>query len=290
MAITPQHVFQQYHYDSFIPPKPEDDNDPVRAERLRVREELTWLDCQLWPYIKSQGWNIHRHRQKEHYVSSYHHIWKSVSGITSDRPDGVGRWQPIVNNIRSMWLHYGKSQTQLDSFQNQMATKTHSAHGLDTEEYYNAFYAHTRIQFYINTIEFRAWLIMTDKTLIDKGILLSNMKNRDYTNKFWDLIQPLIGKGFFYSKGDSGIALQPTLQRDHFMKFVRTDRAGLYSGIYKRYDPDSPALLRENIVSEMSENLRLLYPLYDLMAYKGFSSLGSPSTNASLLNNHFKRL
>jgi len=287
MPITSQHVFQQHHYDSFIPPKPEDDSDPVRTERFEVRKEFLWLDERLWPLIKDL--NIHRHRQKQHYVSSYHHIWKSDSGSTSDRPDTVGRWQPIVNNIRSMWLHYGKSQGQLDSFQNQMATKTHSAHGLDALDYYNAFYAHTRIQFYINTVEFRAWLIMTDKTLIDKGILLSNMKNRDFTDKLWDLIQPLIGKGFIYAKEESEIALLSTLQKDHLMKFIRTDRAGVYSGIFKRYSPDSPLLQRNTIVSEMAENVKLLYPLYDLMAYKGYNPLKVVSS-ASALKGHFKRL
>jgi hypothetical protein len=42
----------------------------------------------------------------------------------------------------------------------------------------------------------------------------------------------------------------------------------LYSGIVKEYQPDDPALDENRIADEMIENLKLLYPVYDFMAYR----------------------
>ena len=49
---------------------------------------------------------------------------------------------------------------------------------------------------------------------------------------------------------------------------MKKDKAGYYSGIVKEYLPDNESLREDRIVIEMIENLKLLYPLYDFMAYK----------------------
>jgi len=63
-------LFQSNHYAAFDPPKPSMDDKPTIFERQQVRNIFLKLDDTLWPFIERSGWDLHRHRQKSHYVSS----------------------------------------------------------------------------------------------------------------------------------------------------------------------------------------------------------------------------
>jgi hypothetical protein len=49
---------------------------------------------------------------------------------------------------------------------------------------------------------------------------------------------------------------------------VKKDKGGCYSGISKEYQPNDPLIDEKNIGNEMIENLKLLYPLYNFMAWR----------------------
>lgn len=243
--------FNPEHYDTFIPPKPNRDTPEIIAERRSVRDRLLELDDQLWPIFSQHNWDLHRHRQQVHYISSDHFVYL---------PDGT----PIVNYIDGMWLHYGKSVEQLD-FLRLLGGYDYKKY--DDNEFYNAFYLHTRIQFYINENVFRCWLLLaTDKNYYDRSEFLRKLLNRDEQENFYQLIQPLIGKGFFYEIHDEILHLNEELDKNKLIRFVKKDKHGVYSGIVKEYLPNDEELDERNIALEMQNNLELLYPLYNYMA------------------------
>jgi hypothetical protein len=248
-------LFQPYHYAAFDPPKPTQDDPVTVSERIRVRDALLRLDEMLWPAISRAGWDLHHHRQRTHYVSSDHFI-------TLD--DGT----QVVNFIDGMWLHYGKSPNQLDYIKLQVGGYDYKRR--DDDEYYNAFYLHTRIQFYLNNQVFRAWLLLaTDKNYYDRSEFLKRLdKSPAAKEELFRLIQPLLDRDFFYEIDGERFNLQSGVTQELLVRFVRRDRPGFYSGIVKEYAPNGPLLDESRIAEEMIKNLGLLYPIYNFMAYR----------------------
>lgn len=247
-------LFQPNNYQSFDIPKPKLDDFKTRRERQDVRDKFLELDKLIWPFIESQDWDLHRHRQLAHYVSSDHFIYLK---------DGT----PIVSFIDGMWLHYGKSPEQLD-FMKTLGGFDYSKR--DLNEYYNAFYLHTRIQFYLNDKIFRSWLLLaTDKNYYDRSEYLRKIAvSSSAKDRLFQLVIPLFDKGFFYEINKIKLPLISGLTQSRLISFVRKDIGGVYSGIVKEYQPDDELLSIENIRAEMIENLKLLYPIYDFMAYR----------------------
>lgn len=246
-------LFQSEHYGAFNLPKPKQDDKPTVRERQNVRDKFLELNDDLWPFIEAQGWNLHRHRQSFHYVSSDHFIYLD---------DG----SPIVNYIDGMWLHYGKSPEQLD-FMKTIGGFDYTKR--DLNEYYNAFYLHTRIQFYLNDKIFRCWLLLaTDKNYYDRSEFLRKLAiDNSAKDDLFTLVSPLFDKGFFYEIGNKILPLISGLTKEQLIRFVKKDETGLYSGIVKEYQPADKLLSIDNIAKEMIENLKLLYPIYNFMAY-----------------------
>ena len=246
-------LFLPHHYAAFDDPKPNLDDAPTIAEREKVRDALLELDDMLWPFINAKGWDLHRHKYKMHYVSSHRFVWL----------DG----KPIVQFIDGMWLHYGKSPKQLDFMK---LIGGYDYKNRDDDDYFNAFYLHTRIQFYLTAHIFGCWLLLaTDKNYYDRSEFLRRLqKGQAEQNAFFQLVLPLYDKGFFYKIADKQLPLVSGLSQDKLIKFVRKDRAEVYSGIVKEYQPDDPALEVDRIRDEMVKNLELLYPLYDFMAWR----------------------
>lgn len=247
-------LFQSEHYGAFDSPKPELDDKQTIRERQNVRDKLLELDKLLWPFIDVQEWDLHRHRHPSHYVSSDHFIYLN---------DGT----PIVRYIDGIWLHYGKSPNQLD-FLKTIGGFDYTKR--DLNEYYNAFYLHTRIQFYLNNRIFRCWLLLaTDKNYYDRSEYLRKIViNNSAKAKLFQLVTPLFDKGFFYEIDADKLPLKSGVTQNELISFVKKDKVGKYSGIVKEYQPEDELLSVDKIGAEMIENLKLLYPLYNFMAYK----------------------
>lgn len=164
-----------------------------------------------------------------------------------------------------MWLHYGKSAEQLDALR---TLGGYDYHQIDYDDFYNAFYLHTRIQIFINQSVVRFWLLFTDKNYYDRSEFLKKIRrNPDQAEKFWQLTLNIKNKGYFYEINGNRFELD-NCDKNSLIKFVKTDRSGYYSGFVKEYQPDDPRIAKKSIVSEMKQNFINLYPLYDFMAYR----------------------
>jgi hypothetical protein len=250
MNLPNGQFFQPYHYAAFDEPKPDldGDNEPARMERLRVKEALMNLGDMLWPQIARivPKWDLHCHRSREHYASSFHFV------------------PGYVSRIQSMWLHYGKSADQLDCFRTPGTFRR-----TDPHDDYNAFYKHTRIQVYINDSCVRCWLLLaTDKAGYDRPVYRRKLIDPGYYNRLWALIFPLLNKEFFYEIGEDRYELDSTADPITLREFLKKDREGFYTGIVKEYRPEDPRISTASIVSELVSDFELLYPIYDHMAYR----------------------
>ena len=271
-------LFLPRHYKAFAPGKELLNTPVIYQERLAVVDQFMWLHNQLKPHLKTRteadGWDIHPHHQKQHIVSSWHHVWIDTSLSKRQRenkfaiePDLEGTWKPIVREIGSMWLGYGKSKDQLNE------AKMLIDNDLDPDykihaDYANASYVHCRIQFYINHSTFRAWLVYTSKSVIDRGYFIRSIHDdASFRTKYWEAVQPLIDQGFFYEAENSTLDFDSTLTKKDLFRFITKEVANkrAYSGIIREYTPDDPRLSTGNIAIEMTQNLDLLYPVYDLM-------------------------
>jgi len=249
-------LFIPQHYAAFDDPKPDLDDPQTRREREHVQNQFLWLHDQLIPYIKEQKWDIHPHYQKNHLTSSTHFIW-----IDTD----TGQ-QPIVDKIEWLWLHYGKSQEQLNFYKNLPGSYQFTRR--DDSDYSNAFYVHARIQFYLTNEYFGVWLLYTDKDRYDKSEFLKKLTKKPFQDTYYGSLKPLYDHGYNYVVNDEYLPLISGLDPTELLRFIRKSHAPGYSGIQKKYTHDDPKISTENIVKTMKENLDLLYPLYDLMAFR----------------------
>jgi hypothetical protein len=140
----------------------------------------------------------------------------------------------------------------------------------DQDEYFNAFYLHTRIQVLIGHALLRCWfLIATDKNYYDRDEFLKRLRNdKAGRDAFYHLVCPLFDRDFFYEVLPDRLPLRAGLSQDTLVEFVLRDGPGFYSGIVKEYRPDDPALAADRIRDEMFGNFQLLYPLYDFIAWR----------------------
>jgi hypothetical protein len=213
--------------------------------------------------------DLHQHHIKENHTSSYHFITLE---------DGTH----MVDEIGSMWYHFGKSFDQLTAIERINGGKIPYKKNKEMEQ--RAFYLHTRIQIYISFTEVRLWLVLaTDKNYYDRKIFKERLvREKGYKDAIWEAIKNIMDKGYFYEIDGEKLPLVSTLVRENFFKFVLKDKDGVYSGIAKDYAPDDPKIARDVIEDEMWAGIQNLYPLYNLMAYRLTPSpkpLQAPSSN-----------
>jgi len=260
-------LFIQRHYDTFRGNNPHVDNNHVRHEREMVRDQFLWLEGPLTQYISQRGWDLHRHHQTAHLTSSTHFVWiNNYTGEVSDDEGVVGEWTPIVKEISALWLHYGKSKDQLNLYKN-LSQDYYQFKRKDDSDYYNAFYIHCRIQFFLNAEHFGAGVLFTKNDRFDKWeFKLRLLRDKTFPPKVKQALKPLLGKGFYFYSNEEEIQLTNQVNLDDVMDALRLDDPRVYSGISRIYVPDDQRISVENIVQEMQGNLDLLFPLYDLMA------------------------
>jgi hypothetical protein len=252
--------FSQNNFSTFDANKHYRDDRDIQVQRFEVGSRLLEIHNSLWPWIQQQMWNqqlwdLHPHKNKQHWISSDRLI-----------PN-------MVSQVSSMWLHYGKNKSQLFDI--------------------TAFYQHARIEVYIgahypnNEKVVRTWLIMTDTTEIDRRNFIKKLNTPAGADRFWALIQPIMNKGYFYETidcrqgciqlPDTGagyprqLLLTSTVLKDDLIAFIkvgnvgRPGKPGFYSGIAREYHSDDLRLDDSNFIGELKKDFTDLYPLYDFI-------------------------
>lgn len=262
MNVDKLQYFAAEDYAAFDAPKPDNDGPQERKERLAVSDKLRWLHDQLWSFIHKDHihWDLHKHHQELHHVSSFQFSY--------------------IKSIPSMWTHFGKSHPQLQAYRNLIPDRK------DKEtNFFDAFYVHTRIQFYINDSKFRSWLILTDKDSYDRRIFKEKViseNDKSWCQMYWLRLSDIFDNGYFYEIDGERLPLTTSLTWDQFKDFIRKERKDVYSGIVKEYDPNDKSISHINIIKELQQTLLDLYPLYNLTATRLSSRLSPAAKRGDL--------
>jgi hypothetical protein len=226
--------FKLEHYLAFEGDKPSLNTPTAIKERIEVRDRLLDLHDILNPMIISKRWDIHPHAMEGHITSSYQH-----GEYTAER-------------LTAMWLHYGRSQPELDKFRQIYGDKQSSLY-------------HMRLQVLVHHDDISVWLRVgkNNGSIVDREAFKRRMLETTYRTKFFSLLTSLPDSFYIAINGEyKGVKLFKT--PDELYEFVRHDDINRhYFIIGTDYSPDAVEISSSNIANTVINDFGLMLPLYE---------------------------
>lgn len=207
------------------------------------------LHDDLYPEIKKKKWNIDKHNSEEHLVS----------GIDISNPF-------IANKLSSIWLHYGKTDKEIKSYQKLVSDKSKVS-----------FINHIRLQVIISNQRKEKyvvgfWLVIgkNDGSVWDRDYIRDKMRSDSlFAQKFFDLVTSL-GNDYFVEVNNKVRNNDSFESVADFKSFILEDNQKNYFIIGKDYAPNAEEIFEENIVNTTLEEFSRLYPIYELVKHRLF--------------------
>ncbi len=230
--------FKKEYYNAFELRK--QDDDTYDNERRDVADRLLELDQLLWPEILKHGWNIHRHPMRE--------FWTSLWRVSQTRADKLG----------AVWLHYGKSDIELDSY--------HSYH---SEANPQTFINHIRLQIAIRYESFEINLMLgkNDGGSWDRQRFQDLMRFDEPKKQIWEMLSAL-DKNYWLDFNGQVRYSNTFNNADDLRKYTKVDNTKEYFTFGKSISPGDPTISNDNIVKTIIAEFKKLYPLYDLIKHR----------------------
>jgi hypothetical protein len=247
--IAENQFFQKEHFLTFECNKIYRNTPDILEERREVQQQLLRLNDLLFPEIQVRGWKVYNHIVKEHWVS----------GIDIDNPF-------IPNQLRSIWLHYGKHPDEIRRYQDFATNK-----GTQT------FIHHSRIQVIIynhqeagaNDYGVGIWLVIGKNggSFWDRDYFKNSMRNEQYQDQFFRLVTSLDPSYFVDCNADTR-SVTTFKDKDDLASFAHEPNYRNYFIIGKAFEPDSPLLSEDRIVATVLNEFEKLYIVYEFTRHK----------------------
>lgn len=208
--------------------------------RKEVRDKFRELHFNIYPQFSHYGLtDLHCHHQSREIVSR--HFFNQYSG----------------NYINAMWLHYGKSQQQLQKY----ASKDKSINKPDS------FINNIRIQVIIHEDSLGIWLVLgrNNGSKIDRDHFRKQMTHPKIRNDFFDGVKKL---GSEYWLNVSKTPLDKINTPDDLWKETQRETIDEYFIIGCDINWLDKRLSSSNISKIILEEFQKLYPLYEIMRHK----------------------
>lgn len=240
--------FKKEDFETFLPSKFTKNDEDILYERKSVQLRLLDLHEKIYPEIRKKRWNIDKHNVDAHIVS----------GIDISNPF-------IANSLRSIWLHYGKTEREIKKYQSYVENKSQET-----------FINHIRLQVIIGNPEEEkffvgVWLVIgkNDSSVWDRdNIQRKIMKDKQLTEQFYKMVTEL-GKEYFISiSANDDIQCDKIGTIDEFKDIVKKDNKKEYFIIGKQFVPDSIEISEKNIVNTVMNSFSELYPIYDFVKHR----------------------
>jgi len=225
--------FKLHHHLAFEGNKPNLQTAAANQERLNVRERLMELHDLVFLLIKKKSWDLHPHSMTEHIISSYQH-----GEFTSE-------------SLGALWLHYGRSQHELDKFKNLYGDNQSSLY-------------HMRLQVLVHLNDISVWLRVgkNNGSIIDRENFKSRMKEQSYCDTFFQLLTSL-SDDFFISINGEWKSVKSFKNANDLHDFVKHDEIrNHYFIIGKEYLPDASEVSEKNIANTVIGDFENMLPLY----------------------------
>lgn len=211
--------------------------------RKEVRDKFRELHFNIYPQFSAYGLSdLHCHHQSREIVSR--HFFNQYSG----------------NYINAMWLHYGKSQEQLQKY----ASKDKSINKPDS------FINNIRMQVIIHEDSLGIWLVLgrNNGSKIDRDHFRKQMANPKIRKDFFNGVKKL---GSEYRLNVSKTPLGKINTPDELWRETQRETIEEYFIIGCDINWLDKRLSNVNITTTVLEEFQKLYPLYMIMADKYFS-------------------
>jgi len=225
--------FKLNHYQAFEYPKPTQRTPAADKERSLVKDQLMLLHEILYPAIQQKKLDLHHHDMPNHIVSSHQH-----GEYTSD-------------DLSALWLHYGRSQPELDKFKELYGEKQSSLY-------------HMRLQVLVHEKDLAIWLRVgqRDGSWVDRTKFKENLAEDSFRLRFFNQLTALPSSYFIEINGVREKATTFS-SVDALYQFVRKDDIKhFYFIIGREYSPNSPDISISNIKQTILNDFKLLLPLY----------------------------
>lgn len=212
----------------------------LKKIRKEVRDKFRILHFDIYPQFHAYGLNdLHCHYQSREIVSR--HFFNQYSG----------------NYINAMWLHYGKSQQQLQKY----ASKDKSINKPDS------FINNIRIQVIIHEYSLGIWLVLgrNNGSKIDRDHFRKQMTNPQIRKDFFDAIKKL---GSHYWLNVSKTPLNKLTTPDELWKETQRETIDEYFIIGCDINWLDKRLSNTNITTTVLMEFQKLYPVYEIMRHK----------------------
>jgi hypothetical protein len=206
--------------------------------RKEVRDKFLKLHNEIYPQFNHYGLSdLHYHHQKREIVSR--HFFNQFSG----------------NYINAMWLHYGKSLTQLQRY----ISADKSINRPDS------FINNIRMQVIIHEDSLGIWLVLgkNNGSIIDRKHFRSQMNNPKIRKDFFDYFNKLGNEYWLRVNGDP--AQMDFLTPDQLWIEIQKESLDEYFIIGREIDWLDERLSATNISKTVLEEFKKLYPLYEIM-------------------------
>ena len=226
--------FTKDHHEVFARQYVEIENDDLKRIRKIVRDRLIDLHYRICPRFEEFDLiDLHEHHSKKDRVSK--HYFNPFSGYY----------------IESLWLHYGKSEPQLQQFNER------------------SFLDHTRLQVIIHQKDVGIWLMLgiEKKGRIDRDHFRIQMEDENIRNTFYNELKKLDDSYWIDYKGwKERVYVKDIKSSGELHEITKEENINHYFIIGRFYDPDDKVLADLNIDNTVLEEFKKLYPLYVIMS------------------------
>ncbi|MEO9484601.1 MAG: phospholipase D-like domain-containing protein [Ekhidna sp.] len=227
--------FTYNHHEVFAERYVEVENPEIKALRKEVRDRLIELHHRIYPQFTKYGLSgLYRHHSTKDIVSK--HFFTPYSGYY----------------IESLWLHYGKSKSQLKRYSEK-----------------ESFLNHTRLQVIIHHKDIGIWLMLgiEKKGHYDRNHFRKQMESRVKRNAFFKALKKLSDEYWIDFKGwKDRVYVKDirTIEDLHFL--TKQEDISYYFILGRFYDPNDNNLSDLNIDNTILGEFQKLYPLYKIMS------------------------
>ncbi|KAA2215745.1 phospholipase D family protein [Maribacter flavus] len=231
--------FQFEHYNAFTGSKPILDTPEARQERFKVQEKLLDLHEKLYPEIQKRGWKVYEHHMPQHITSSYWHNERASKELTA------------------LWLHYGRSEEELDAYQKAYGDNMTSLFHMRLEVL--VFKSHLWIELRVGK---------RDGSHPDRGYIREQLKSNEvFTSEYFRLLQEL-DPPFTLTIANEEVPVHDFEDKEDLKQFTLQDNPGkYYFRIGREYQPDDKAISNQHIVGTIMNDFEKLYPIYQLFKH-----------------------
>lgn len=213
----------------------------LKRIRKEVRDKFRALHFEIYPQFSANGLtDLHCHHQSREIVSR--HFFNQYSG----------------NYINAMWLHYGKSDSQLSKY-----TSTDKSINKPS-----SFINHVRMQVIIQEDSLGIWLVLgrNNGSIIDREYFRDQMKNPDIRKSFYNAFKKL-GNEYWIGVPNASF-IEDINSPANLWKETQKETLKEYFIIGCNINWLDKRLSIDNLSTTVLEEFKKLYPLYEIMRHK----------------------